>query len=120
METTNTFATPETKQSFWARFDVNRKKVDRIVEKTRTVCDKITKLFLIVCKHFSIFVNNLLNLAVKLSIIVIALLMIQNFAKANPVEWTNCIANVVDTFNNCKNYVVEPINNVLEMFSLFR
>lgn len=120
MTNTNTFAANETKQNFWARFEVNRKKVDKIVEKTRTVCNKITKLFLIVCKHCSIFVNNLLNLAVKLSIIVIALLMIQNFAKANPAEWTNCIANVVDFFNTCKNFVVEPINDLLELFSLFR
>ena len=118
MATTNTFASAatETKQSFWesfkARFEARKARMSKYVDGVK----KVFSILNIVSNYLARVFERILNFAVKVSIIMIALILVQFFAKANPVEWNNCITNVVGAFDFVKNFVIEAFNGIFFMF----
>ena len=97
------------------RREAMRKKIHAFGDKLLDCMAILFEIPFVIGLYLGRVFENILNLAVKLSIIVIALLMIQNFAKSNPAEWATCTTSIVEFFNNC----VETFNSFFGMFFLF-
>lgn len=73
------------------------------------------KSFERLCHACARFVHGCINLVVKMSIILIALLMLQNYIKANPAEW----AQIVSACQNAWNTAYEAVVDVWESSFFF-
>jgi hypothetical protein len=96
------------------------KAVDRIETRTEQVTVEIDKLFTMISR----FMRSMLHLAVQTSIIVIALIMMYNFAKENP-ELAGTIFGYIQTaidavvafFVDFKNDMLEILKHLSFMFN---
>jgi hypothetical protein len=138
MKTTNNFATETRKQTFEDKLDAFANKVEnRINDFTKRMSSIVANAYKImrpVWKSFETachsvvrgcvaIIHDSINFAVKLSIILIAVIMLYNFAQANPELAVQINESTVNFFNVVRDAAIQAydktVNALMMPFKLF-
>ena len=89
-------------ESFW----------DEVASACEEIATKTVKKTFQVGVEIGRLVNAAINLAVKLSIIAIALIMVCQFVQQNPAEWNMIVSTASETWTSLSNQAIQACENI--------